>query len=118
VREPPITLTCDCGAITAVSYGDRWTCPDCGKTWDTSHIPRADYDRLLRSIKRYRLLTLGPPVALAAVLVPLAVLVGVQWAFLLFVLVMAHGLLVVPRIRERATESVRSNARQWKLHPE
>ena len=31
--------------------------------------------------------------ALAAVLVPLAIVSGVQYAFLLFVLVMAHGLL-------------------------
>jgi hypothetical protein len=118
VRAPPITLTCDCGTGTSVAYGERWTCPDCGRTWDTGQIPREQYDRLLRSVRRYRLLVLGPPLALAAVLVPLAVLVGIQYAFVLFVLVMAHGLLVVPRLRERATESVRSSTRQWQLRPE
>jgi len=118
VREPPITLTCDCGAATSVTYGARWTCPECGKSWDTSHIPRAEYDQLLRSLRRYRLVTIGPPLALAAVLVPLAIFVGMQFAFLLFVLVMAYALLVLPRIRGRATDAVRRSAATWKLEPE
>jgi hypothetical protein len=118
VRKPPITLTCDCGTATAVAYGERWTCPECGKTWDTSRIPREEYEALLRSVRRYRLLTIGPPLALAAVLVPLAILVGVQFAFLLFVLVMAYALLVLPRVRGRATENVRRSAATWRLEPE
>ncbi len=118
MREPPITVTCDCGAAALVTYGDRWTCPDCGKTWDTSQIPRAEYDRLLKSVRRYRLLTIGPPLALAAVLVPLAIFVGIQFAFLLFVLVMAYALLVLPRVRSRATEAVRQSALTWRLRPE
>lgn len=118
VRELPITLQCDCGKLAGVTYGERWSCPDCERTWDTSQIPREEYDRLLRSVRRYRTLTVGPPVALAAVLVPLAIFVGLQYGFLLFVLVMAYGLLVVPQLRKRATQSVLDNTRQWKLHPE
>jgi hypothetical protein len=118
VRDLPITLQCDCGKLAAITYGERWTCPDCDKTWDTSQIPREEYDRLLGSVRRYRLLVLGPPVALAAVLVPMAVIVGVQWGLLLFVLVMAYGLLAVPRLRTKAAERVLGNTRQWELHPE
>jgi hypothetical protein len=118
VRDLPITLQCDCGKLAAITYGERWTCPDCGKTWDTSQIPREEYDRLLGSVRRYRLLVLGPPVALAAVLVPMAVFVGIQWGILLFVLVMAYGLLAVPRLRTKAAERVLGNTRQWELHPE
>jgi hypothetical protein len=118
VRELPITLQCDCGKLAAVDYGERWTCPDCGKSWDTSQIPREEYDRLMASVRRYRLLIIGPPLVLAAVLVPLAILVGIQYAFLLFVLVMAWGLLVVPRLRARTTQRVLGNTRQWELHPE
>jgi hypothetical protein len=118
VREPPITVRCDCGAGALVRYGERWTCADCGKTWNTSQIPRAEYDRLLRSIRRYRLLTVGPPLALAAVLIPLAIFVGIQFAFLLFVLVMAYGLLVLPRLRARSTESVLESSSTWRLSPE
>ena len=104
--------------MAQVRYGERWTCPTCGKTWDTSQIPREDYAQLMRSVRRYRLLAIGPPLALAAVLVPVAVFVGVQFAFLLFVLVLAYGLLVMPKVRERATEGVRANTRSWKLRPE
>ncbi len=118
MKALPITLQCECGKLAAVTYGERWTCPDCETTWDMSQIPREEYDRLLGSVRRYRLLTVGPPLALAAVLVPLAIFEGLQWAFLLFVLVMAYALLVIPRLRAKATQRVLSNTRQWELHPE
>jgi hypothetical protein len=118
VREPPITITCDCGVSASVPYGERWHCEQCDKTWNTAQIPRADYDSLLAGVRRYRLLVVGPPLLVAAVLIPLAIVVGVQYAFLLFVLVMAYGLLVVPQIRRRT--AVKSSARSmaWKLSPE
>lgn len=118
VREPPITISCDCGSVASVPYGKRWHCEQCGKTWNTAQIPRADYDSLLAGVKRYRLLVLGPPVALVAVLMPLAILFRVQYAFLLFVLVMGHGLLVVPQIRRRASAQAIARAPTWKLSPE
>lgn len=118
VREPPITITCDCDTAALVPYGDTWQCPDCGKAWNTTQIPRAEFDALLSGVKRYRLVVLGPPMAIAAVLVPLAVLVGLQYAFLLFVLVMAHGLLVVPQIRKRTSAAAGARAASWKLSPE
>lgn len=118
VYEPPITISCDCGAAASVPYGERWHCEQCGKTWDTSQIPRADYDALLAGVKRYRLFVLGPPVALAVVLIPLAIFVGVQYAFLLFVLATAHGLLVVPQIKRRAAARVSRRAPTWNLSPE
>ena len=118
MRSPSITLTCDCGSMAAVTYGDRWTCPDCGKTWDTSQIPREEYDRLLTSMRRYRLFALGPPLVLSAILVPLAVLAGFQFAFLLFFLLLAYGLLVMPTLRTRATENVLRHRATWRLKPE
>jgi hypothetical protein len=118
VRAFPITVTCDCGAATSAKYGERWTCPNCGKTWDTSQIPREDYEGLLRSMRRYRLLVLGPPVALSAVLIPLTVTVGLQFAYLLFILLMAWGLLVMPQLRSRATARVLRHTSTWKLRPE
>jgi hypothetical protein len=118
VREPPITLTCDCGTIGYVRYGERWTCPSCGKTWDTSQIPGAEYGELLGSVRRYRLLTLGPPLVLSAVLIPLAIVSGLQYGLLLFVLVFAYAVFVIPKMRERASASMRRSMRSWELHPE
>jgi hypothetical protein len=118
VRAPLITITCDCGASVDLPYGDRWTCDSCGKTWNTGQIPPADYEALVQSVRRYRLLVLGPPTLLAAILVPLAVVVGIQYAFLLFVLVMGYGLLAVPQLRRRSTARLRAYTKSWKLSPE
>ena len=118
MRAPPITITCDCGAVAELAYGERWKCAECGKTWDTGQIPHGEYDELLRLLKRYRLLVLLPPLLLAAVLVPLSVLAGIQFAFLLFVFVMGYGLLVVPQLRRRSSARLRESTTRWKLHPE
>ncbi len=118
MRTPPITITCDCNDTADVAYGDRWTCESCGKTWDTTQIPSSEYDVLIRGVHRYRLIALGPPLLLAAILIPLAVLVGLQFAFLLFVLVMAWGLLVIPQLRKRASSQLRKSTKSWKLRPE
>jgi hypothetical protein len=118
VREPPITVTCDCGRVAYVHYGERWTCPECGKAWDTSQIPLEDYASLLRSVRRYRLLSLGPPLALAAVLVPLAIVYGLQFGLLLFVGIFAYAVFVIPKVRERATRTMYESARTWSLSPD
>jgi hypothetical protein len=118
VREPPITITCECGEVAYVRYGERWTCPSCGRNWDTTQIPRAEYEELLSSVRRYRLLAVGPPLVLAAILVPAAIFVGFQFGLLFFVLVFAYGVLVIPKLRERATENVQRSSRSWELRPE
>jgi hypothetical protein len=118
VRSPLITITCDCGTPVEVAYGDRWSCPECGKTWDTAQIPADDYDVLVRGVNRYRWLVLGPPILIAAIMIPLAVLVGIQFAFLLFVLVMGWALLVVPQLRRRAANHMQNATKRWKLRPE
>jgi len=38
VKGPPITVTCDCGERTELFYGERWTCPSCGRTYDTRQV--------------------------------------------------------------------------------
>jgi hypothetical protein len=118
MRGPPITITCDCGSRTGVAYGERWTCPECGKTWNTAQIPREQYDALLSDIRRYRLLVFGPTLGLALILIPLAVLVDVRFAYLLFVLELAFALMVVPPLRRRASMHVLENAPSWRLSPE
>jgi hypothetical protein len=118
VRAPPITITCECGARRNLAYGERWTCEGCGRTWDTGQIPQDEYDALLQGVRRYRLLVLAPPIVLAAILIPLAVLVDTRFAFLLFMLVLGFALLVVPVLRRRASEQVRTAMPRWTLRPE
>ena len=118
MRSPLITITCDCGASVEVPYGERWTCGACGKAWDTGQIPRAEYDTLLQGVRRYRLLVLGPPLLLAAIMIPLAAIKGIQFAFLLFVLVMGWALLAVPQLRRTTAKKMRESTKSWKLRPE
>jgi hypothetical protein len=118
VLRPPITITCECGAVARVPHGTRWTCDACGRTWDTNQIPRDEYDALVRSTRLYGWLVMGPPLLLVAIFLPLTIFVGVQFAFLLFAFVLAYGLLVVPPLRRRANARVRANRPSWQLKPE
>jgi len=118
VPAPPITITCDCGNVGRVAYGERLTCEGCGRTWDTAQIPTEEYDTLVDSVRRYRLLALGPPFVAAAILIPLAVLSSFRFAFLLFVLILGHALLVMPQLRRRASAHVSATAPRWNLEPD
>lgn len=118
MHEPPIKITCDCGTGTSLAYGERWTCPRCGKTWNTAQIPREQYDALLASVRRYRLLVFAPAIGLAVILVPLGVLVNARYAYLLFVLELAFVLWVVPPLRRRASRQALASTPKWQLSPE
>jgi hypothetical protein len=118
VRKPPITITCDCGAAGSAAYGKLWNCRECGRSWDTKQIPEEEYTALLRSVNRYRLLTVGPPLAATAVLLPLGVVVGIQFAILLFGLVTAWALFVVPQLRRRQARRILKGTPRWNLRPD
>lgn len=118
VAKPPITISCDCGERASLAYGERWTCENCGKTWNTTQVPKAEYDKIVRGVRLYGLITIGPPLLLAAILIPMTVFSGIQYALLFFVCVLAWGLLVVPQLRRRANRLVRESVPKWKLSPE
>jgi hypothetical protein len=118
VRKPPITITCDCGAAGSAAYGTRWHCGECGRNWDTKQIPEEEYTALLRSVNRYRLLTVSPPLVAAAVLLPLAAVAGVRFAVLLFGLVTAWALFVVPQLRRRQARRILKGTPRWNLRPD
>jgi hypothetical protein len=47
-RGPRITVTCKCGAVSYLQYGEEWTCDKCGKHWNTRKIPLEDYMEIRR----------------------------------------------------------------------
>mgnify|MGYP000436253812 CR=1 FL=1 len=106
VLAPPVTVTCECGAVERVKYGERWACPSCGRTYDTSRIPEAEYRERTRIVSRYRLLTFGPLLVLAAIMVPLVVFVDSSLVFLMGVLAFAYILLFLPFVGRRARRRV------------
>jgi hypothetical protein len=69
LRGPPITITCECGGSEKVPHGERWTCESCGRSYDTSRIPREEYDVIRRTQLRFRAL----PIAIGLVVVALGI---------------------------------------------
>lgn len=117
MKGPPITIQCDCGTAKLVRYGETWTCPECGRRWNTQQIPAAEYERLLRRMRRYKLELVGLTLAVLAVFVPLIVFVDGAIIFLAAIAAFALVFVYLPfwrrRIRRAAQEAPR-----WELEPE
>jgi hypothetical protein len=117
MRGPPITVTCDCGEVRALRYGERWTCESCGRRWNTEQIPAAEYGGLVRDLRRYRLQMVGAAVLAAAVLVALVLFVDEALVLVVPVFFGLAAILYGPvwkrKVRRRIAERPR-----WQLHPE
>src|SRR2546429_5447719 len=101
MRKPPITIKCECGEAKDVVYGERWRCERCGRSWNTQQIPAEEYDGLLRRMRRCRLEAFGLAAILAAILIPLIVVVSPAYIFLTPVVAAAWLFLYLPRWRRR-----------------
>jgi hypothetical protein len=83
VKGPAITVTCECGEREELFYGQRWTCPSCGRSYDTRQVPEAEYAAIRRVQRRFRAL----PIALGLAVAVLAILFTLSGnAFSVFVL--------------------------------
>ena len=68
-KGPPITVTCECGERQELFYGERWTCPGCGRSYDSRQIPAHEYAQIRRLQLRYR----AVPIALGLTVATLAI---------------------------------------------
>lgn len=114
---PPITVSCDCGEMNQLSYGETWACDRCGRRWNTSQIPAEEYWGLLRDLRRERLRVIGIAIALAAVFGLLAVFVSEALFLLLPMILVGWFIWYMPLWRRRLRRRVR-NMPKWELHPE
>ena len=115
---PPIAVTCECGEKRDLRYGDAWTCESCGRRWDTSHIPREQYEVVRRTQLRFRVL----PVALGLLVAALAIfftLTGNVFSvfFLLPVALSVWFVFLRPMHRKRYRAAI-ADLPRWELHPE
>ena len=117
MKGPPITIQCDCGAAKLVRYGDTWSCPDCDRRWNTGQIPAAEYEGLLRRMRRYKVELLGIAFALIAVFVPLIVFVDQSIIFLAAIAAFALMFGYLPFWRRRVRRAAQDTPR-WELKPE
>jgi hypothetical protein len=114
---PPIAITCECGGDAAVPYGERWTCPDCNRVWNTAQIPEAEYARRNRQMNRYRIEILVCAVLLLVVFAPLVLFVSSGYLFLGIIVMLAWMFFYMPFWRRRVRRAA-STAPRWELTPE
>ena len=117
LRRPPITIKCECGTSKDIAYGERWRCETCGRSWNTQQIPAAEYEGLLRSVRRHQLEALGMVAVAAAVMVPLIVVVSERFIMLVPIVMAGWLFIVLPAWRRRYHRTARG-APRWELHPE
>ena len=117
VPTPPIAIRCECGGEAAVPYGERWTCPECGRGWSTAQIPAAEYARRNRQMNRYRLEILACAALLLVVFVPLVLFVSSGYLFLGIIVMLAWMFFYMPFWRRRVRRAA-ANAPRWELTPE
>jgi hypothetical protein len=117
MQKPPIKISCDCGENREVVYGEAWRCDLCGRVWDTRQIPAEDYEGLLRRMRRVRLEAVAIAAVLAAIMVPLIVLVNPALVFAVPAIAAVWLFLYLPFWRRRTRRAAASSPR-WELHPE
>jgi hypothetical protein len=116
VAAPPIRVTCECGEVRALPYGERWACETCGRRWNTQQIPADEYRALERAFRRYQLQAVAFTVVMLAVFAPLIVLVDVRLGVTGLIIFFAWAFLLRPRQRTKLLEKARGP--KWELSPE
>jgi hypothetical protein len=117
MRKPPITIKCECGETKGVAYGERWRCERCGRSWNTQNIPVEEYEGLLRRMRRHKLEVFAVAALMAAVLVPLIVVVSSRFIAVV-PMVMALWLFVFLPFWRRRYHRTAHGAPRWELHPD
>jgi len=117
VKGPPITVSCKCGEVRHVPYGETWTCETCGRRWNTAQIPEAEYWGIMREMRNYRVVVVGIALGLAVVFGALALTVA-ENLILLLPIVLAFWLIwFMPWWRRRLRRRTRELP-SWQLTPE
>ena len=117
MTRPPITITCECGELKRVPYGQRWQCERCGRSWNTAQIPVEEYEGLMRRMRRHKIEVLVVAAIAAAILVPLIVFVSGRFVSLVPLAMAGWLFFVLPYWRRRYRRTAHE-APRWELHPE
>jgi hypothetical protein len=114
-KGPPITVTCECGERQELFYGERWTCPSCGRAYDSRNIPEDEYAAIRSLQRRFRALPIGLGVAVAGLAILFTLtgnIVGVF--FLMPVAIIAWFVFIRPTHRRRYREAI-ADLPRWDL---
>ncbi len=117
-RGPRITLTCKCGERTYVAYGERWTCPKCGRSWNTRKIPMDQYAALRRTQLKYRRIPIAVSVVALACIVAF-IIAGKAFGGLVLVAfcATAYSMFVRPLHKKRYRKAL-ADLPSWEIEPD
>jgi hypothetical protein len=117
-RGPRITLTCRCGERRYLRYGERWTCENCGRSWNTLRIPLEEYIQLRRVQLRYRRIPIAVSVlSLACIATFLAVGKGLAGLILVAFAATAWSMFVRP-LHQRRHRRALAELPSWEIEPD
>ena len=115
-KGPPITVTCECGERRELFYGERWTCPICGRAYDSRQIPEHEYAQVRRLQLRYRAVPIALGLAVAALAIVFTLTGNVAGVFFLMpVALVAWFVFIRPTHRRRYRAAI-SELPRWDLH--
>lgn len=114
-QDPPkITVTCDCGEVHRLGYGDEVACR-CGRRYDTSAIPAADYAAIAATRRRFRLLQAAFAVVLGGLMLGTLVLRPRAAVILVPLVLMVWFVYLRPLLRRWYRRQVAELTLRWTL---
>jgi hypothetical protein len=117
-RGPRITLTCKCGEVNYLQYGERWTCPKCGRSWNTLRIPLEQYAEIRRTQLRFRRIPIAVSV-LSLICIVAFVIVGKPFAGLILVAFAATAWSMFARpLHKRRYREALAKLPRWEIEPD
>ena len=117
-RGPRITLTCECGEVSYLEYGERWTCERCGRTWDTRRIPLEQYAQLRRTQLRFRRVPLAISVLSLACVVAFVLIGKAIGGVVLVAFAMTAWSMFVRPLHKRRYRRALASLPTWQIEPE
>jgi hypothetical protein len=117
-KGPRITITCKCGEVNYLQYGEQWTCPKCKKRWNTRKIPLEEYAELRRVQLRQRRIPIAVSLVVLACVVVFIVL-GKAYGGLILVgfAASAWSMFVRPFHKRRYREKL-AKLPSWEIEPD
>jgi hypothetical protein len=115
---PPIAVTCECGVKHDVRYGEAWTCEQCGRRWDTSQIPREQYEQVRRTQLRYRALPAALGLLVAGLAIFFSLTGNVFSVFLLMPVALTSWFALLRPVHRRRYRRAIADLPRWNLRPE
>jgi len=114
---PPITVTCGCGEVRYLRYGERWQCEKCGSRWDTNQIPEDEY-AAVRRIQRRQIMVPALVLALVGATVILFIALGRVYSIILVPVALTCWFIFVRPIQRRRLGEQLAELPKWELKPE